>query len=505
MQTASRHPRLTMRRRLGTALAYGLRAAAAAWWAAASPSTAAPSAGSTGSGRTSAEGPSPGRTSTPGTPTMAGQIRYEIDDSLQGARLALECDRMMRQAAKAAMVHNRLLDAACSSGLRWVPGCGSANAERNARHMNADFGLGSFKSGWLRTPIDEVRRRTIGYAGCGFGYGEVAVDRGSDGLWHVVDIYDCCPTAHAANGWVPGPNGELTRILQASMYGQTGYIDADWAILWSFNRTGTNYEGRGLLRPCLPWFKMVGLAYEMLGIATEKYAVGVPKGHIDRSQANGLYEADFDEMIDRFIEVMEQYAVGEKAYLLDSPAFKTEIFGQDAFNPERIVSVIKFALDQILSAYLLNMLELGTSASKYGVGQVLQDAFTQLVVRVLDTWCSPFSGRLRPGGGAVLRVLELSYGPQHPNDLPKFEHFGVADDPFADLVPHLPHLLNPLIQLARYPVLWDRLMQLSGIDPEKGRETLALLSEVTPPEGAGQPSAKNLDPSSGGVPRKVAG
>ncbi len=238
-----------------------------------------------------------------------------------------------------------------------------------------------------------------------------------------------------------------------------------------------------------------------------KYAVGVPKATIDRRAGTGIYQdADFDDMFDRFVSVMEQYAGGEASYLLDSPEFRVEIVGQDAFNPERILSVLRFAYEQILSAYLLNMLELGTSGTgSYNVGQVLQDAFTQLVVRVLDTWCDALSGRPRPGGGSVQRVLDLSYGPQHPNDYPRLKHFGVADDPLADLLNHLPNLLQPAVNIARFPVIWDRLMRLADIDPEDGRRTLAELERLTPPEGAPPVSTKNYDPASGGVPRKLVG
>lgn len=502
MRTRARHTPL--RYRLADKRAAELSAVAHQSRAMGTRPAAAP-AHSRGSRRLS--GMSGRRTSTPGTPWIAGQLGYEPDQSMHGAALALECERMLRQCAKVATVHNRLLDAACSSGLRWEPGSDSPAALRNAQHMNADFGLGLYSSGWLRRSIHEVRRSTIGFAGCGWGYAEVAVDRGADGLWHVVDIYDCCPTAHAQNGWSLGEDGELAEILQASMYGDAGFIDASWALVWSFNRTGDNFEGRGLLRPCIPWFKMLGLAYEMLGIATEKYAVGVPKARIDRSKMQGVYDADLDDMIERFAEIMRAYAAGEEAFLFDGAGFETEIFGQDAFNPERIVSVIKFALEQILSAYLLGMLELGTSAGNYGVGQVLQDAFVQLIVRILDIWCAAFSGRPRPGGGSVLRVLELSYGPQHPNDLPVLRHFGVADDPWADLISHLPHLLNPTVGLAHNPGAWTRTFRLGGVDPERAeamrRAVLKSMQATGPLAPSAPPSTKNLDPRSGGPPRKV--
>lgn len=489
-----------MSHRVATALGAGVRAARTVWRAPAAPTRATSAPSTRGdSGRR--------RSSTPGTPYLAGRIAYETDFDLQGAGFATECERMLRQSCKVSMVHNRLVDAACSATLRWEPGRDTAAAKRNAHHMNGDFGLGQFETGWLRRGLGPIRRETLGFGGIGWRYGETAVEFGVDGLWHVVDVHDCCPTAHAQNGWQTAHNGELRRILQANVYGQSGYIDADWAVLWTLNGSGNNFEGRGLLRPCVPWFKMVGLAYEMLGIATEKYAVGVPKASIDRRAGAGVYQdADFDDVIDRYIEVMTQYAAGEASWLLDSPEFRTEIIGQDAFNPERIVAVLRFAYEQILSAYLLNMLELGTSGTgSYNVGQVLQDAFTQLVVRVLDTWCDAFSGRPRPGGGSVLRVLDLSYGPQHPNDYPRLKHYGVAEDPFADLLKHLPNLLQPAVNVARFPVIWDRIMRLVDIDPEDGRETLAQLAKLTPPGGAAPVSSKDYDPASGGVPRKVVG
>jgi len=443
------------------------------------------------------------RRSTGGTPNVAGRILYERQLDLQGAGLAMECDRILRTSAKVAMVHNRLIDAACSAKLRWVPGSDSEAAQRNAKHMNSDFGLGEFQSGWLRRDFDDVRRRTIGFAGGGFAYAEVGIDCDADGIWHVTDIFDCCPTAHASNGWCTDADGDLDRILQASVYGQSGYIDARWALLWSFTRSANNFEGRGLLRPCVPWFKMVSLAYEMLGIATEKYAIGVPKGRISRGEKSRLYDADLDDMIDRLEELMKAFAAGESSFLLDSDEFQIEIAGTDAYNPEKIVSVLRFAFEQILSAYLLNMLELGTSGTgSYNVGQVLQDAFTQLVTRVLDTWCAAFSGRPRPGGGSVLRVLELSYGPQHPNDLPRLRHFGVADDPFADLVPHLPHLLNPQLRLAKLAPLFKRLMRLAGIEESEAEVMMAALNAEPAPDGPQLPT-KDLDPSTGGVPRKA--
>ncbi len=249
-----------MSQRVAGALGAGTRAALAAWRGPATTSRKPSS---------SRHSTTPRRTSTPGTPFLAGGIAYETDPSLQGGAFAAECERALRQSCKAALVHNRLIDAACSATLRWMPGRDTLAAERNAAHLNGDFGLGRFESGWLRRGLGPIRRETMGFAGIGWRYAETAADLGHDGLWHVVDLHDCCPTAHAQNGWQTGAGGELRRIVQATLFGQAGYIDAEWATVWTFNGSGNNFEGRGLLRPCIPWFRMVALAYEMLGIATD--------------------------------------------------------------------------------------------------------------------------------------------------------------------------------------------------------------------------------------------
>ena len=75
-------------------------------------------------------------------------------------------------------------------------------------------------------------------------------------------------------------------------------IPASKILLLTLNRTGSNFEGIGLLRPCWWWWKEKQRAATLMAIGLEKWAVPTPLIKVDRQAIDqmGISNGDVDAM-----------------------------------------------------------------------------------------------------------------------------------------------------------------------------------------------------------------
>jgi hypothetical protein len=287
------------------------------------------------------------------------------------------------------------------------------------------------------------------YAGVGFWVVERRYKYEGGRYW-LRDLYDLEP--ESIDGWVTDRDGELSYIKQrAWAMGEPSPrpLPAEKALVFSFNQTGRNWEGCGLLRPCLVWYDLRGILIDALGGGAQRWGRPVPRVTVDRSQdAAAMYTpAQLNQMVQDTRDQAASFQSGDSAYVSDTPVTSLGIYGdgQTDFIPS-LIAAIKHCSLEMAQAYLNLTIDLGTaSTGSFALGQVNYDASLSLYADVLDGIQTVLDGRTRPGGGLVDQMLRLNfYGDSDiPEDeMPIISHSGISKDALAEALPQLPNLTS---------------------------------------------------------------
>lgn len=438
---------------------------------------------------------------------------------------------MTQECAELALADMYTRSALASLRYMFMPGRETAEARRNAWHMNLNFGLLS------RNPTQPgaryTRRRFSTYISqlaraASIGWRSQAVefdwyrDTAGQYRYFVRDLVDLPPQFH--NEFVRQPGVGLVGEIN-SWTGQQVRYPATHLNVLTIEQEGTNMYGNGgLLYPCRKPHTLDQLYYRLIAVGGEKWALFTPIMNIDREAARrlGYAEEDVDAMIDDGYAALAAYVGGDSNVLIGNPAVSFSTYGNPHFDPMKLDAIRKSASNKKLRAYLLNLLAMGSNdQGNRSVGDHLKGAHQTLLIGLADAICEVMSGAPRRGVAAHMRALDMSYGPQHPLDYPVLWHFGLKEHPGADLLPHVPHWLLPQLDLKRRePGLYRGLLQLAGIDPddplEHGMRQLGAddspagvidAEPVEPETGSAAASGRmprmaNTDPSAGGPPAR---
>lgn len=389
--------------------------------------------------------------SVSGTRISGGRVwGLESNTALTGLQWVEMAERMVREDAQVASCMRALTDTLASAKWRFEPAPPSGDpaldavAERALDYCNEAFGLGG-KSSRLLGGFEAAVRGFLPFLGVGYRYAEEHYQY-SDGRVWLRRYADCEPSAHKA--WVTDAEGELAFVEQSPPGGNARKpepIPAHKLVLMTLDRTGQNYEGRGLLRPCyFPW-KLKAHALDMLGMGLERWGSPVPVVTIDEQKLiNEGRDASSIATAQAEAEAQAKALVAhDRGYLTTFAGVEFGQFG-GTFNPAGAAEVIALCDRQIAQAFLLGFLQLGVSdTGSRSVGEVQETFFGRAAANFLDQIAAAIGGPAGPGSGTVGRLLWWNFGAALPPRMyPRLCHDGLDESPLLEMAGAVPGLIT---------------------------------------------------------------
>jgi hypothetical protein len=253
------------------------------------------------------------------------------------------------------------------------------------------------------------------------------------------------PSSHQQ--WLSVDKQNLDGVIQIMVGGVTPEpIPASKLLLLTLNRTGSNFEGIGLLRPCWWWWKEKQRAATLMAIGLEKWAVPTPIVKVNRQAVDqmGISNGDVEAMINEAQQQAQAYVVQEQSYLVENNIVSFDTYGgSSGFDANGALQVIQECDNQISQAFMAQFMNLGISdTGSRSVGEVHLSVFRRACINFLDLVASAISGQDRRGGGTIGRLIRWNYGNIEATKLPRLVHSGLDTDALAEALASLPSLVQ---------------------------------------------------------------
>jgi hypothetical protein len=284
----------------------------------------------------------------------------------------------------------------------------------------------------------------------GYRYAEEIYRVGPDSQGKVrvwLDRYaDREPSAH--NRWLSRDNQQLDGVLQnvVGMSRAPEPIPSNKLLLLTLNKTGSNFEGVGMLRSVWWWWRTKQRVSNLMCVGLDRWAVPTPKVKVDRSQAEslGLTDGDIDAMIEDAEAQAQAFISAEQSYLVENGAVSFDTYAaQPNLYAQGPLEIITKCDSQIAAAFLTQFADLGnTETGARSVGEIHLSVFRRAAINLCDIVAGQVSGVDRRGGGTIGRLIRWNYGLVDPSKLPRLTHTGLDTDDLAESLGMLPGLVQ---------------------------------------------------------------
>lgn len=385
-----------------------------------------------------------------GTQLSGGTISgKERNASLTGLNWISEAEEMMRTDPIVRRSWHMLKQTLLSATWRFEAGIeNDPIAIELAAFMNEAFGFDGY-SGQMSTSFEDQLSYLLEFIPVGYRYAEEIYKVGLDSsgrsrIW--LDYYaDREPSAH--NRWLSRDNQNLDGVLQNTV-GITYTpkpIPANKLLLLTLNRTGSNFEGVGMLRPVWWWWRTKQRVSNLMCVGVDRWAIPTPMVKVDRAvaEASGLTDGDIDAMIDDAEAQAQAFISTEQSYLVQSGAVSFEAYGAQSGFTSAPLEVITKCDSQISAAFLAQFADLGnTETGARSVGEIHLSVFRRAAINLCDVVTSAINGVDRRGAGTVGRLCRWNFGAIDPSKLPRLTHTGLDTDDLAESVNSLPALVT---------------------------------------------------------------
>lgn len=386
-----------------------------------------------------------------GTQLAGGKIvGKERNPKLTGINWIREAEDMLQTDPVVRRSWHMLRQTLLSATWRFVPGVeNDPVAEELARFANEAYGFDGY-AGQMSLSFEEQLTYLWEFVPFGYRYAEEIYKIGPDANGQVrvwLDYYaDREPSAH--NRWLSADGQHLDGVLQ-NVVGYTYTpepIPSNKLLLLTLNRTGSNFEGIGMLRPVWWWWRTKQRVSNLMCVGLERWAIPTPKVKVDRSQAEqqGLTDADLSAMIDDAADQAQAFLATEQSYLVESPVIQFDSYGMTPnLYSQGPLDIIKECDNQISQAFLAQFANLGISdTGSRSVGEVHLSVFRRAAINLCDIVAGQISGCDRRGGGTIGRLIRWNYGFIDPSKLPRLTHTGLDTDDLAESLGMLPGLVQ---------------------------------------------------------------
>ena len=386
-----------------------------------------------------------------GTQISGGVITgKEQNAQLTGLNWVQEAEEMLRTDPIIRRSWHMLRQTLLSASWRFEPGIeNDPIAEELARFANEAWGFDGY-SGQMSISWEDQLAYLFEFVPLGYRYAEeiykVGPDsRGETKVW-LSHYADREPSAHQK--WLSRDAQQLDGVVQNTV-GITYTpepIPANKLLLLTLNKTGSNFEGVGMLRPVWWWWCTKQRVANLMCVGLDRWAVPTPKVVIDRASAEsiGLSDGDIDAMINDAEAQAQAFVSAEQSYLVENPAVKFDTYASAPnLYADGPINIITKCDSQIAAAFLSQFADLGnTETGARSVGEIHHAVFRRAAINLCDLVASAVSGVDRRGAGTIGRLIRWNYGAVDPSKLPKLTHSGLDTDDLAESLGVLPGLVQ---------------------------------------------------------------
>ena len=386
-----------------------------------------------------------------GTSMGGGVISgYEQNAKLSGLNWVNEAEEMLRTDPIVMRSWHMLRQTLLSATWRFEPGIeNDVVSVELARYANEAFGLDGY-AGQMTLSWEDQLQYLFQFIPLGYRYAEECYKVGPDSTGRVrvwLSHYaDREPSAHQR--WLSRDNQTLDGVMQNTVGANTRAqpIPSNKLLLLTLNKTGSNFEGIGMLRPVWWFWRTKQHISNLICVGADRYAIPTPRLVVDRSQAEslGLTDGDIDAMINDAEGQAKALLATEQSYLVENPAVKFETYSPTShFDVDGLLNVIKECNSEISAAFLTQFADLGnTETGSRSVGEIHLSVFRRAAINLCDIVASAVSGVDRQGAGTIGRLIRWNYGLVDPSKLPRLTHTGLDTDDLADSLAALPALVQ---------------------------------------------------------------
>lgn len=386
-----------------------------------------------------------------GTQLSGGSITgYESNTKLTGLSWVNEAEEMLRTDPVVRRSWHMLRQTLLSATWRFSSGIeNDPLSDELARYANEAWGFDGY-SGQMSMSWEDQLAYLFEYVPLGYRYAEEVYKVGldADGKTRVwLDYYaDREPSAHS--DWLSRDGQRLDGVLQNTVgINKTPLpIPSNKILLLTLNKTGSNFEGIGMLRPVWWWWRTKQRVANLMCVGVDRWAIPTPKVVIDRSVAElqGLNDSDIDAMINDAETQAQAFLSAEQSYLVENSAVKFESYSTTPqLYSQGPLDIIKECDNQISQAFLAQFANLGiTDTGSRSVGEIHLSMFRRAAINLCDIVASKVSGIDRSGAGTIGRLIKFNYGAVDPSKLPRLVHSGLDTDDLAESL----GMLGPLVQ-----------------------------------------------------------
>ena len=385
-----------------------------------------------------------------GTQLSGGVIAKESNAQLTGLNWVQEAEEMLRTDPIVRRSWHMLRQTLLSASWRFEPGVeGDLLAEELARYANECWGLDGH-AGQMVTSWEDQLSYLFEFVPVGYRYAEEVYRVGPDSTGKVrvwLSHYaDREPSAHSR--WLSRDDQHLDGVMQNVVGGGKvpEPIPANKLLLLTLNRTGSNFEGVGMLRPVWWWWRTKQRVSNLMCVGLDRWAVPTPKVVVDRAVAEqiGLTDGDIDAMIDDAEAQAQAFISAEQSYLVENSAVKFDTYAAAPnLYADGPINIITKCDSQIAAAFLAQFADLGnTETGARSVGEIHLSVFRRAAINLCDLVAAQVSGVDRRGGGTIGRLIRWNYGAVDPSKLPRLTHTGLDTDDLAESLAMLPGLVQ---------------------------------------------------------------
>jgi hypothetical protein len=385
-----------------------------------------------------------------GTQLSGGVIAKESNAQLTGLNWVQEAEEMLRTDPIVRRSWHMLRQTLLSASWRFEPGVeGDLLAEELARYANECWGLDGH-AGQMITSWEDQLSYLFEFVPIGYRYAEEVYRVGPDSTGKVrvwLSHYaDREPSAHSR--WLSRDDQHLDGVMQNMVGGGKvpEPIPANKLLLLTLNRTGSNFEGVGMLRPVWWWWRTKQRVANLMCVGLDRWAVPTPKVVVDRAVAEqiGLTDGDIDAMIDDAEAQAQAFISAEQSYLVETSAVKFDTYAaQPNLYADGPINIITKCDSQIAAAFLAQFADLGnTETGARSVGEIHLSVFRRAAINLCDLVAAQVSGVDRRGGGTIGRLIRWNYGAVDSSKLPRLTHTGLDTDDLAESLAMLPGLVQ---------------------------------------------------------------
>lgn len=410
-----------------------------------------------------------------GTESYSGYPTEEYLYTLRGTERADLFDKMRRSDAQVKMLLSAVMGPILKSKWRVDPGNHEDPESVKDAELISHILFHDMDKPWLEFLREALALLTYGHSVFEV-IDKVVIDQPEYGSYNSIASF-AFRSPRTIERWNLDPKtGNLASISQYA-YGDLDRlvdIPADFLLVFSLDKEGSNYEGISALRSIYGnWFRK-NTYMKLNAIGIEKFAIPTPIVHVPTGKDNQTQRS-------KLKEALEAYTTHQKNYLIIPEGWTVDL-KTNTYDPQKVEIAIDNEDKRMAKAFLANFLELGMN----GFGsQSLATDLSDFFMHSMDYVASIISSGINQT--VIPRLVQLNRGPR--SSYPKLCHSGISDTATKELAEVINAFANSGL-IKGDDKLEEHIREAYGL-PKPDKDTAR---DKPAPAGFGaQPAGKQMD------------